>query len=111
MHKEHEKIILELNACINECNHCFNECLNEKDVKMLAKCIQLNLECADFCQLSSTLIARNSEQAHEMLLLCAKVCERCADECVKHQNDHCKHCAEVCRKCAETCNEHLAVIK
>ncbi len=109
MHKEHEKIIRQLNDCAIECNHCFSECLNEKDITMLARCIELDRECADVCQMTASLLARDSEHAHELMQLCAKVCEACADECSKYQNDHCKRCADICRKCAETCNAHVAV--
>ena len=50
MHKEHHEIIRQLNDCAIECNHCFNACLNEEDVTMLARCIELERECAEICQ-------------------------------------------------------------
>ena len=109
MHKEHQELIRQLNACTDECNHCYNECLNEKDVTMLARCIELDRECADICQWTASLLARDSEHGHELMHLCAKVCEACADECAKHEHEHCKRCAEACRKCAETCNAHETV--
>ncbi|MBD2729377.1 four-helix bundle copper-binding protein [Nostoc sp. FACHB-892] len=27
---------------------------------------------------------------------CAEACDRCASECEKHDNDHCKRCAQSC---------------
>ncbi|MCU7550271.1 four-helix bundle copper-binding protein [Chitinophagaceae bacterium LB-8] len=31
------------------------------------------------------------------------MCEACAVECAKHENDHCQECSKVCRQCAEEC--------
>lgn len=30
-----------------ECNHCATACLEEQDVAMLAKCIKLDIDCAE----------------------------------------------------------------
>ena len=38
-----------------------------------------------------------------MLESCASVCDACADECERHDHDHCKLCAEMCRECARDC--------
>ncbi len=108
MHKEHQEIINQLNDCATECNHCYSECLNEKDVAMMARCIELDRDCADICQFTASMLARGSKHAHHLLKECADICNACASECAKHDNEHCKHCAEVCRKCAETCNTHEA---
>jgi hypothetical protein len=106
MHKENQEIIRELNACTDECNHCYNECLNEKDVTMLARCIELDRECADICQWTASFLARDSEHAHDLIQLCAKICEACADECTKHDMEHCRQCARACRACSETLLHH-----
>ncbi|HWS20075.1 MAG TPA: four-helix bundle copper-binding protein [Nitrososphaera sp.] len=31
------------------------------------------------------------------------VCDACAQECQRHEVDHCKRCAQACRSCAEEC--------
>jgi hypothetical protein len=31
------------------------------------------------------------------------MCRSCAEECSKHNHDHCKACAEACLSCAEAC--------
>ncbi len=41
-----------IDACLNcaaLCNHCANSCLQEENVAMMAKCIQLDMECAAMC--------------------------------------------------------------
>ncbi len=47
-------------ACVVACNHCAAACLQEDDVKMMARCIQLDMDCAQVCALSATYMARNS---------------------------------------------------
>ncbi|MHB8898378.1 MAG: four-helix bundle copper-binding protein [Thermoguttaceae bacterium] len=34
-----------------------------------------------------------------------KTCDACADECEKHDMEHCRKCAEACRRCAEECRQ------
>lgn len=106
MAHQHSKQLLDaLNNCAAECNHCTSACLEEQDVKMLAKCISLDMDCAAICTLTASLIARGSEHGKHLLKECAEVCNACADECEKHADhmDHCKKCAEACRACATAC--------
>ena len=106
MAHQHSKPLLDaLNNCAAECNHCTSACLEEQDVKMLAKCISLDMDCAAICTLTASLIARGSEHGKHLLKECAEVCNACADECEKHADhmDHCKKCAEACRACATAC--------
>jgi len=104
-HERNKSLIESLNNCAAECNHCATACLDEQDVKMLSKCIKLDIDCADICQLNASLIARGSEHGYHLLKECAEICEACAEECEKHARhmEHCKACAEECRKCAEEC--------
>ena len=87
---------------------CASACLREEDVKAMARCIELDRDCADICSLAAVLMSRDSELAKEFCALCAKVCRACAEECGKHQMDHCQECAEACRKCAEECERMAA---
>lgn len=111
-HQENKQLLNALNDCATECNHCAIACLEEQDVKMLARCIKLDFDCADICQLTATLIARGSEHAEHLLKECADICNSCAEECEKHGNmgmEHCKRCAEACRICAKACESGVAV--
>lgn len=69
----------------------------------MARCIKLDMDCAQICRLAASYMARGSEFAHALCRLCADVCQACAEECAKHQVDHCQHCAQVCRQCAQEC--------
>ena len=103
-HKTNESLITTLNNCAAVCNHCITACLEEDDVKMLANCIKLDIDCAEMCNFTAGLIARGSAHASHLMAECADICNACADECEKHTHmEHCKECAEACRKCAEAC--------
>ena len=108
-HEENRGLIDVLAKCAAECNHCATACLSEKDVKMLERCIKLDLDCAEICLLAISFIARGSEHAQHILNECAEICEACAKECMKHSHmDHCRKCAEICKRCAELCHTGVA---
>lgn len=90
-------------ACAIECDHCASECLKEDNVKMMARCIAIDRECAEACYASARLMAIGGEHAALFCQACAEICDACAEECEKHDMDHCKQCAEACRRCAEEC--------
>jgi hypothetical protein len=92
-------------ACAAVCNYCASSCLKEPDVKMMAHCIQLDMECAAVCYATAQLISLGSTRAQAMCLLCEEICLACAAECSKHDNDHCRECARICNQCAITCSE------
>lgn len=105
-HLQNKTLMDALNNCAAACNHCAIACLEEQDVKMLAKCIKLDLDCSDICSLTAKLLARGSEHAKHLLKECVEVCNACADECEKHAHmQHCKTCTEACRACAKACSE------
>jgi len=97
------------NACATSCNHCAASCLEETDVKMMARCIALDMDCAAICALAAAAMARDSEHAKAICGLCATICDSCGDECAKHQMDHCQDCAKACRACAEACRKMAAM--
>lgn len=95
-----------IDACLTTaglCNHCAASCLKEEDTKMMAACIQLDMECATLCYATAKLMSLNSERVKDIARLCASICDACAEECNKHSNEHCRECAEACSKCADEC--------
>jgi hypothetical protein len=102
-HQQYASCIEACDQCAIACSHCSTACLQEDDVKMMARCIALDMDCAEFCKLASAATARGSDQAQAICGLCADICEACGDECAKHQMDHCQACAEACRRCAQEC--------
>lgn len=109
MHEQNRSLIEILSKCAAECNHCAIACLDEKDVKMMARCIKLDVDCAEICRLAASFVARGSDYADQILNECADICNACAEECSKHsQMEHCRNCAEICRECAERCHSGVA---
>lgn len=105
-HEKYQTCINACNDCLNECEHCATACLNEKNMDNLARCIQLDRDCADACRLAVQLMARGSEYASSFCAFCAEICQACGDECAKHKEmEHCQRCAEACYRCAEECRK------
>lgn len=104
---ENRELINSLSNCVIACEHCASSCLEEDNVKMMARCIKLDHDCADICNLAMKYLSRNSEDTNSVVELCATICAKCAEECEKHDHDHCKECAEACRNCEESCREFL----
>jgi hypothetical protein len=102
-HQTHQSCIDACNACADACDHCATACLQEQDVKAMARCIALDMDCAAVCRLAAGYMARGSEFAKAICRVCADVCQACGEECGKHQHDHCRQCAQACRRCAEEC--------
>lgn len=104
-HDTYRSCIDACNACASECEHCATACLAEEDVKMMARCIRLDRDCADICRMAAAWMARDSESAREICRLCAEVCRKCAEECARHEAEHCRRCAEACSRCADECEK------
>ena len=108
-HQQFQSCIDACDDCALACDHCAVSCLAEKDVKAMARCIQLDMDCAAICRLASGAMARGSELAGTICEACADVCEACAQECEKHAGmEHCRQCAEACRRCAQECRKMAA---
>ena len=102
-HEKYAQCIDACNECTMACNHCVTSCLAEDDVKMMAKCIALDIDCAAICQLAAAAMARDSIHADAICRLCAEICQACGDECAKHKSQHCQDCAKACHDCAKVC--------
>ncbi|WP_132055309.1 four-helix bundle copper-binding protein [Pseudocnuella soli] len=94
--------------CASACQNCASSCLQEEHLHMMAKCIQLDMECAALCYAAAQLMSLGSDRAKELYRICADACEACAAECSQHQHDHCQQCAQACRACVEECRRMAA---
>lgn len=107
-YEEYQDCIAACHACVVACNHCAACCLQEADVKPMARCIALDMDCAQACQLAIAFMAGGSELVGAACSFCAEVCQACGQECAKHDMDHCQQCAEACLRCAEECRRMVA---
>lgn len=94
-------------ACADACDRCAAACLGEDDVRMMARCIALDVDCAHLCRAAAGILARAGEAAEIVCAACAAVCELCAGECGQHRMEHCQQCAAACRACADACRAML----
>jgi hypothetical protein len=75
------------------CDYCSDACLQEDDVKMMAKCIRLDMDCAAICRMASAYMARDSTYSGAVCRLCTEVCEARGAECARQAHPHCEACA------------------
>lgn len=103
--RKHATCIDACSDCATACDRCANACLQEQDVKSLARCIGLNIDCADICRTATGFMSRDSDSefTDAICAACAEICEACAEECERHDMDHCRECAAACRRCADEC--------
>ncbi|MEP6969833.1 MAG: four-helix bundle copper-binding protein [Betaproteobacteria bacterium] len=104
-HRKFNACIEACNTCSVACNDCAASCLQESDVKMMARCIAHDMDCAQACVFAASVIARGSAHCRSVCTLCAEICEACASECAKHEAKHCQWCAKACRACAAECRK------
>lgn len=104
----YESCIQACSNCAWACENCAASCLREDQVQMMARCIQLDMDCADFCKMAVSLMARGSDYAKAFCRQCAEVCRACGEECARHEAEHCQKCAQACRSCAEQCERMAA---
>lgn len=100
----------QMQACIDNCfeaaqvcEWCADACLDEGEE--MARCIRLCRDVADLTTLHARFMSRNSGYHAELASICADAAEACAQECEKHDHEHCQECAEVLPACVESCRE------
>jgi hypothetical protein len=108
-HHKYIACIEACNSCAVACNHCASSCLQEPDVTMMAKCIALDVDCAQICVMAAAMMARDGDHAVAICKVCADLCQACGDECAKHDMEHCQKCAQACHACAEACRNMAAM--
>ena len=98
--------------CAAICTSCADACsAEEMDMR---QCIRTCMDCADICDMMFKVAARrtgsNELLLQEALQLCVTACDICAEECARHDHDHCRRCAEMCRECARDCRAALETL-
>ena len=99
--------------CSLICTSCADACAAE--AMDMSQCIRTCLDCADVCEATAKLAVRRTGQNIEVLRLmlesCASVCDACAEECERHDHEHCASCAEMCRECARDCRAAVPTVR
>ncbi|PPG42352.1 four-helix bundle copper-binding protein [Pseudoclavibacter sp. RFBA6] len=103
--------------CALACSACAGACLTEDRVADLAPCIRSDLDCAELCTVTGSVLARRADGdtrgLRALVEACRQACLSCAEECEKHarMHDHCRVCAEACRRCVAACDDLLATLQ
>lgn len=91
--------------CAAICTSCADACSAEEED--MRQCIRTCMDCADVCDAAFKAGTRrtgsNEILLQELLQLCVTACDICAEECARHDHEHCRLCAEMCRECARDC--------
>jgi hypothetical protein len=101
--KAHQPAIEACQDCANACDHCAVACLAEPQPKVLARCIELAIDCSQTCRLAIGFLARGSDYDSAVCALAAVLCDACAEECDLHRMEHCRQCAAACRRASREC--------
>ncbi|MFB9991480.1 four-helix bundle copper-binding protein [Deinococcus oregonensis] len=64
-------------TCLAACERCA-ACRMEDNVKMTARCVQLDRDCADACAFTARLLMRGSNLHAEACRICAEQCRKMA---------------------------------
>ncbi|KEO75293.1 ferredoxin [Anditalea andensis] len=101
--------------CIAACNDCAfycdlaaTACLKQLDMANMARCIELDMYCAEICRAAVSFMIKEDEFSTEICKICAEICENCAQECDNYLSIPFQECAAACRKCATTCRQMAA---
>lgn len=96
---QHPRILESISDCSEKGQQCTAHCMISfvEGSTDLAKCASKVQEMMSVCGGYSYLVAANSEYSKEYGMLCKKVCQDCADECLEHK-DH-----KECRDCGKAC--------
>ena len=105
--------------CVQVCTACADACLSGDMLGDMVECIRADLNCADICAATGTVVARIGTRysgyqggTAALLRACAAACHQSAEACAQHAaaHGHCRICAETSRRCAVLCEELLVVL-
>ncbi len=92
--------------CQSVCDRMLTMAASTSGASDRNKQARLLRDCADICGLTAQMLARSSHATGQMLLLCARISERCAEECLKHPDPDSHYCARVCLQNASACRTY-----
>ena len=102
-HYMHENLVNTIQECEATCEHMTTHLKKLQDVQMRTKQLVLLRDCADICGLTAKYVARGSMFSKQTAVLCACICEACAQECMRFQDAMSQNCAQICLHCAREC--------
>lgn len=97
------------NECAQHGDECIAHCIElfKTGDTSLANCADTVNEMIVMCRALAKMATYESEDLKAVAKICIDVCQRCVDECSKHEAKHpkCKACADSCRECIKECKK------
>ena len=72
-------MVRELLECAIACETCATASLQEREVNIMTRCIELSRECAEICVQAARFMERDSEILPSFLRVCEEACRMCAE--------------------------------
>lgn len=99
-----------MKRCIDNCFECYRICRETIAYSVQkggeyadGEHLRTLLDCAQICQVSAEFMVRGSAAHNKVCEICAEVCLRCAESCSKFNDEQLTRCAEACRECVQSC--------
>lgn len=96
--------------CAAACEACADACLEEE--QDMTRCIRSDLDTADIAAATAKVVGRAGRSGApwlDQVRVLQKAAVNCAEECEKHDTEHCAVCAQACRRAEQACQDLLAV--
>lgn len=104
-----------LARCERRSLECVDACLSVADAATMAECVRRDLDCAGVCGVTRSAMTRwrswEPFTVRALLEACIAATARSADECQRHEHEHCRRCAEQSRECEAMCRALAAEIE
>lgn len=91
--------------CYQKCTETITRCITLEGKHFEPEHLNLLMDCARICVTNADFILRNSNCYQQTCSITANICDECADNFERFEEDFMKECANVCRRCAESCRE------
>ena len=75
-HQQHQSCIDACYKCVQACDYCAISCLQEQDVKMMARFIALDIDCAVAYRLAASYMSRGSESIKQACAIARRFAAR-----------------------------------
>lgn len=92
-----------LTGCAALCDDSATEFSRAADIENWYRSIFLSLDCADICRQVAMLYVRGSENTRLLAKTCIEVCEKCAEETAKYDNERCRQVYAMCQQTIASC--------
>lgn len=96
-------------ACDEAFHHAYAAIPSDREAPALA--LILADDCARFCDLAASLIARQSPLIAPACAACAEACKACAAACAGDDSGPMAACARACRACEQACRKLVQAIE